>query len=159
MGTSRFPLRGILTALGFLLILPLVSGLIIAMLAFVVNASAPDPIRTTGLGSLMTGLFLAVLAYTPPALVTGVGMSAFSSRIRTAGGWIGYASIAAVIWVVIATVIITRSVFTTGPLLASIVYIAMMAVCCVPGAVAAAFATLRLRPGPPVYIEPGAVGP
>ena len=159
MVVSRFPLRIALTVLGFMLVFPVVGGMVLAISAAAINASAPASVQQRSPEMVMAGLLLGMLAYVPPATVTGIAMSLMSSRIRSKGAWIGRSMLAGSILVMITGLIMMRSMFTTGPLLASLVFVGALTVCSVPGSLFAALATLGVRRAGPALMGPGASEP
>lgn len=146
----RLPQKLMLTTAGFMVISPLASGAILSALLVATAAWGPDELRQGTMNPLASGLLVGALAFSPAAATTGLLMSVLSRRIPTAGGWLGYAGLVGAVLTSLSLLFLFRSIFTEGPLGVGLYVVAGLTVCGAAGMVAAAAATLRVRPKPPI---------
>ncbi|HEY0600113.1 hypothetical protein [Brevundimonas sp.] len=139
-----------LTTAGFIVVSPLAGGAVLSAVLAVTAAWMPDELRQGAMNPIAGGLLVAVLAFSPAAAITGLVMSVLSPRILTPGGWMGYAGLWGAALTSLSLLVLFRTVFIEGPLGAGLYIMAGLTLCATLGMVAAAAATLRTRPRPPI---------
>ena len=141
--------RGAATTAVFLLFGPFIAGLLVAGLFLLGRSLVEAPVEPESANIvLLSGVLGGFLLQLVPGLVTGLGMSFASGRIYSVRGWLGWSALSSTalsVGVCSLVVWLTAADTGWGPM------IVMLMALGVPGALgglAAAAATLRLRPPP-----------
>ena len=149
MKTPGWFKRGAATTAVFLLFGPFIAGLLVAGLFSLVQVSFPVPAEPLRLSDVVLAGFVGgFLLQLGPGLLTGLGMSFASTRIASVRAWLGWSTLSSVLLSVGVCLLLLRA-GSAGAALASV--IGMLATLSLPGALgglAAAAATLPLRPRP-----------
>ena len=141
--------RGAATTAVFLLFGPFVAGLLVAGVSYLARVSFPAPgevLRLTDI--VLSGLLGGFVLHLGPALLTGLGMSFASPRIASAKGWLGWSTLCATVLSVGVCLLLFSASSADTALPSVIVALAALGLPGVLGGLAAAAASLRLRPRP-----------
>lgn len=140
--------RGAATAAVYGLVTLLVGGALTAALALTTIPLSPAEARPSLAIAVGGGFLAGTLLHAPVAIICGLGLALMSPRIRRTRAWLGWAVIGAVLVTCVSTLILFRS--NDATVLSWVIGLVAVSLPAALASVAAACATLKLRPSPTV---------